>query len=128
MTTLHSFIKYFLGNRFSFFHVDIKKTSMYISELIYKLPIPTDKQKVLYDIILQFVTGYSNGEETIQRLRQLFIETDEHENENYPPINTHIDFQNRLNSIIDELWNMAVEEKYLKYRKLFDDFRELFRT
>jgi hypothetical protein len=74
------------------------------------------------------VTGYSNGEETIQRLRQLFIETDEHENENYPPINTHIDFQNRLNSIIDELWNMAVEEKYLKYRKLFDDFRELFRT
>ena len=101
---------------------------MDISEIVYKLPIPTEKQNVLYNIIFQYVKGHSNGEETIQRLRQLFIETDELENENHPPINTHMDFQNRLNSVIDELWNMADEEKYLEYRRLFDDLRGLFQT
>jgi hypothetical protein len=80
------------------------------------------------EIILKFIKGHSNHEETTKQIRDLLIETDEEEDEIQPPINTHIDFQNRLNSIIDELWNIAEEEKYLEFRKIVDDLRELFRT
>lgn len=101
---------------------------MDISEIISKLPIPAEKQEVLYDIFLQFVKHYSTSEETMQRLRQLFIDTAELGNENHPPISAQLDFQSRLNSVIDELWNAAEEEKYLEYQRLFGDLRELLRT
>ena len=101
---------------------------MDISEIISKLPIPAKKQEVLYDIFLQFVKRHSTSEETIQRLRQLFIDTAELENENHPPISAQLDLQSRLNSLIDELWNTAEEERYLEYQRVFGDLRELFRT
>lgn len=101
---------------------------MNISEIISKLPIPAEKQEMLYEIFLQFVKGHSTSEETIQRLRQLFIDTAELENENRPPISGQLDLQSRLNSVIDELWNTAAEERYLEYQRLFADLRELFRT
>ena len=101
---------------------------MNISEIISKLPIPAEKQEMLYEISLQFVKGHSTSEETIQRLRQLFIDTAELENENRPPISGQLDLQSRLNSVIDELWNTAAEERYLEYQRLFAYLRELFRT
>ena len=62
------------------------------------------------------LSDYSNSEEIIQRLRQLFIKSDDHENQ--PPINTHIDFQDRLKSMVDDLWNiedcLTIFEKYLE--------------
>lgn len=106
----------------------MKKISIEISEIISKLPISTDKQEILYKIFLEFVKRYSTAEETMQRLRQLFIDTAELENENHPPISVQLDFQSRLNSMIDDFWNMTEEEKFLEYQRLCGDLCELFRT
>lgn len=98
-----------------------------VSEIIHKLPISMEQRSQFYDIISQFVKGQSPVETMIDNLRQIIVEKDEENHGNHPSIETSVDYQNNLNRIIDELWNLIDEEQYLQYQALFDELRKLFR-